>query len=354
MHHILSMESDSTGQRAHALGVLLLVAAIMTWGVPLRAGESLFASDDVFDLTLHAPLTKLTRQSEGGPDVAGRLELSDGTSIPMICNKYGISRLRECQLASLEFTVEANDVRGTPFEGRRTLRLVTPCKIQGSFDRYTVLEYLVYRSYAEITETALQVRLVRVDFRDSGKPARNETGYAFFVEDIGQAAKRNGQVWLDIRSQQIADLDAEQLTLMVLFQYMVGNTDWSALRGRPADRCCHNVAILGGDGVNLNTVLPFDFDQAGMVNAPYAVPAASLDIRSVTERLYRGFCVHNHELAAAIAVFNDRRSELKALFSRADLPYPQARKRALKYIDGFYDTINDPRKLKSKIIHNCR
>jgi len=348
------MESDSTGQRAHALGVLLLVAGIMTWSVPLRAGESLFASDDVFDLTIRAPLTKLARQSEGGPDVAGRLELSDGTSIPMICNKYGISRLRECQLASLEVTVEANDVRGTPFEGRRTLRLVTPCKIQGSFDRYTVLEYLVYRSYAVIAETALRVRLVHVRFLDSEKPARNETGYAFFVEDIGQAAKRNGQVWLDIRSQQIADLDAEQLTLMALFQYMVGNTDWSAVRSRPADRCCHNVAILGGEGVNLNTVLPFDFDQAGMVNAPYAVPAASLDIRLVTERLYRGFCVHNRELAAAIAVFNDRRSELKALFSRADLPYPQARKRALKYIDGFYDTINDPRKLKRKIIHNCR
>ena len=354
LRHTRGMESKNVTWTAHALSVLLLIAAILTWSVPVRAGDSLFAGDEIFDLIIRVPFTKLMRQAEDISDVAGHLELSDGTSIPMTCKKYGISRLRECQLASLEITVEANDVRGTPFEGRRTLRLVTPCRLRGGYDRYTVLEYLVYRSYVAITEPALQVRLVRVHFQDSEKPAKEETGYAFFVEDIGHAAERGGRVWLDIQSHRTSDLEAAQLTLMTLFQYMVGNTDWSAAKGIPDKRCCHNVAIFGREGVDLNTVLPFDFDQAGLVDAPYAVPAASLDIRRVTERLYRGLCGHNHLVPAAVAVFNERRSEIEALFNREDLPYPPARQRASKYIDGFYDTINDPRKLEKKILSDCR
>ncbi len=63
---------------------------------------------------------------------------------------------------------------------------------------------------------------------------------------------------------------------------------------------------------------------------------------------------HNDELAGAIAVFNQKRPELEALFNRDELPYPKDRERALKYIEGFYDTINDPKKLEKKILGNCR
>ena len=348
------MKSSVSGRFAHVLRVMLLEVVCIIWGGAVGAGELLFAGHEILDLTISAPFTKLMRHTENASDVAGRLELSDGTSIPMTCDKYGISRLRECQLASLKFTVEMNDVRGTLFEGRQTLRLVTPCRLRGGYDKYTVLEYLVYRSYAVIAEPALQVRLVHVRFHDSEKPARDETVYAFFIEDIGRAAAGRGQVWLDIQSQRTTDLDAAQLTLMTLFQYMVGNTDWSAVKGRPGDRCCHNVAVLGGGGFDLNTVLPFDFDQAGLVDAPYAVPDDGLGIRRVTERLYRGLCEHNKELPTVIAVFNQHRPELEALFSRESLPHPQARERALKYIGDFYETINDSRKLQKKILGDCR
>jgi hypothetical protein len=349
------MRSRLSGCCAHALRVTLLYVVCVAWSVSAGAEGSLFADDEAFDLTIHAPFTSLMRQAGGASDVAGSLELSDGTSVPISCNKYGISRLRECDLASLQITVEAKEIRGMPFEGRRVLRLVTPCRLRGDYDRYTVLEYLVYRSYSLIAEVALEVRLVRVRYQDSEKPGKGKTAYAFFIEDIGHAATRRGQVWLDIQSQRISDLDAAQLTLMTLFQYMVGNTDWSAVKGRPDDRCCHNVAVFGQEGVDLNTVVPFDFDQTGLVNPPYAAPPdASLGIRRVTDRAYRGFCEHNGELPGAIAVFNQKRPELEALFNREDLPYPKTRRRALKFVEDFYDTINDPGKLKKKIVGACR
>jgi hypothetical protein len=351
----MGMKSSFSECGARSLRVTLLFVACVTWGVSAGAEGSLFADDEVFDLTIHAPFTRLMRQAGGASDVSGRVELSDGTSVPISLNKYGISRLRECDLASLQITVEADDVRGTLFEGRRMLRLVTPCRLRGGYDRYIMLEYLVYRSYAVIADPALRVRLVQVSFHDSEKPARDQRGYAFFIEDIGRAAARRDQVWLDIQSHRTGDLDAAQLTVMTLFQYMVGNTDWSAVKGRPNDRCCHNVAVFGQEGVDFNTAVPFDFDQTGLVNPPYAAPPdPSLGIRRITERKYRGLCEHNDELAGAITVFNQQRPELEALFGRDDLPYPKDRERALKYIREFYDTINDPRKLEKKILNDCR
>ena len=340
-----------TGTLRISLHFLLVVVL----GQSIVCSESLFEGDEILDLTIRTPLRRMMRHSEGAADMTGRLELSDGTSIPVVCNKYGISRLRECDLASLAFTVDPDDVRDTPFEGLEILRLVTPCRLRGDNDKYTVLEYLVYRSYAVIAEPALRVRLVRTRFHDSEKPAKEEVGYAFFIEDIGHAAARNDQTWLDIQSQKLSDLDPEQLTVMTLFQYIIGNTDWSAVVGRPDERCCHNVAVFGRVDVGLNTVVPFDFDQTGLVNPPYAAqPDASLGIRRVTDRRYRGLCVHNSELAAAIAVFNQKRSRVAALFSQDGLPYPEARERALKYINGFYDTINDRGKLERRIVRDCR
>jgi hypothetical protein len=351
----MGMKSNFPGRGPRALRVMLLFVACVACGVSVGAEGSLFADDEVFDLAIHAPLTRLMRQEAGAPDVPGRVELSDGTSVPISLNKYGISRLRECDLASLQISVAAGDVHGTIFEGREMLRLVTPCRLRGAYDKYTMLEYLVYLSYAAIADPALRARLVQVSFYDSEKQARGQTGYAFFIEDIGQAAARRGQVWLDIQSQRTSDLDPAQLTVLTLFQYMVGNTDWSAVTGRLDHRCCHNVAVFGEEGVDLNAVVPFDFDQTGLVNPPYAAPPdPSLGIRRVTDRKYRGLCEHNGMLADAIAVYNQKRPELEALFKREDLPYPKDRERALKYVSDFYETINDPRKLEKNILSDCR
>ena len=196
---------------------------------------------------------------------------------------------------------------------------------------------------------------MRVEIEDTEKASKERAGYAFLIEDIAHAAARYGRTWLDIQSQGLAELDPAQLTLMTLFQYMVGNTDWSAVRSRPDERCCHNVAVFGQEGGSVNSLLPFDFDQVGLVNPPYAAPPdPSLGIRRVTDRKYRGLCEHNSELAGAIAVFNERRSDLERLFKDQRLPYPKTRDVAWNYIESFYDTINDPRKLEKRILDECR
>jgi hypothetical protein len=343
-----------TLQRHRATTALLSIVTAFVWAHPAPAEERLYESDGVLPLTIHGPLAKLARSAEDADDVPGMIELEDGTTVPMSFTKFGISRLRECGVPSLAITLDPTLVRGTVFEGQKKLWLVTPCQHYGSYDKYTVLEYLIYRSFAEIAEHALHARLVSLRYQDTQRRSKDHTEYAFILEDIGHAAARTGRTWLDVQTPDPAAYDPAQLATMSLFQYMIGNTDWSALAGPAGKRCCHNVALFGSDDGGSIAAVPHDFDQAGAVNPPYAIPAAELKIRKVTDRLYRGFCFHTGPLPAVIEAFNDHRPEIEKLFNQEDLPYPEARRYALTYLDGFYQTINDPKKLKKKIINHCR
>ena len=71
-------------------------------------------------------------------------------------------------------------------------------------------------------------------------------------------------------------LDAHSADLVALFEYMIGNTDWSIVRER-------NIVLLQ-DSSGLLQPLPFDFDMSGLVDAHYAGPAPGLSIDQVTER----------------------------------------------------------------------
>jgi hypothetical protein len=335
-------------------GAALALAVLIFSTLPASAVQSLFDSEEFFELTIRGPLNRLVRSASAGTVVPGQMELGDGTTIPIVFSKYGLSRLEECDLPLLKIEPDEMQARGTPFQGLRTVRLVTPCHHGSAWDRFILLEYLAYRSYAVIEEPALRVRLVETHFLDSESAASEQTSLSFFVEDIGAVAERYRMEWLDIESQPVDTLELSRLARFALFQYMIGNTDWSAVEGPVSRRCCHNVAVLGSDADRFNTLLPFDFDHSGLVDAPYALPDASLPIRSVTQRTYRGFCASNEFLPAAITSFNEKRSELERLFTNQGLPDPKVRKRALKYIDSFYATINDPRKLERRIIDRCR
>lgn len=315
---------------------------------------SLYDGTQALSLTLEAPLAELLRQPEEDTAVAATLRLADGASVPVALATYGKSRLEECDVPPLKMTAEAEAARGTPLSGLETLRLVTHCRSRPSLEPQMLLEYLIYRSYSLLSDAALRVRLVKMEYRDPDHPKRAYTAHGFFVEEIGRAAQRVGRRWLDDEKHRLADLDPEQAALLALFHHMVGNTDWSVVAGPPGERCCHNTAILGTGSGELHVALPYDFDQSGLVNAPYAEPDPKLGIRWVLQRKYRGFCAHNDRVPAAIERLNATRPQLEALFQDASLPHGRTRAKAWKYVEGFYEIVNDPDKLEKLVLGACR
>ena len=90
---------------------------------------------------------------------------------------------------------------------------------------------------------------------------------------------------------------------------MIGNTDFSPVAGPPGEDCCHNYVLFKGEGANI-TPVPYDFDQSGFVDAPYANPNPRFKIRSVKQRVYRGRCGNNSQIPDTLQQFQDKRAEI--------------------------------------------
>ena len=144
------------------------------------------------------------------------------------------------------------------------------------------------------------------------------------------------------------DLDPTTATIAGLFQYFAGNSDWSV-------SALHNIELLATADALLHPV-PYDFDFSGMVDAFYATPPPQLGIRSVRERLFRGYCVPDEEFARAFALFQERRPAIEALYADeiGRLLDRRTVSRTLEYIGDFYRTIGDPGRARRDIVEVCR
>ena len=92
--------------------------------------------------------------------------------------------------------------------------------------------------------------------------------------------------------------------------------------------------------------VPYDFDHSGIVETNYALPPPQLEISSVRERLYRGLNYSPAVFQEVFAKFNSVKPQLYALYQDNPLLSPSYIKRTIKYLDEFYEIINDPKAIK--------
>lgn len=255
---------------------------------------------------------------------------------------------RICGFPPLRLNFPKQGTEGTVFEGQDKIKLGTHCQDKrDQYEQITVLEYLVYRTYGLLTDKGLQIRLARITYADAAGKRDTLTRYAFLLEDEdAMAARMGGKIF---QQEEIHDenTDIEQMTLTAVFQYLIGNTDWSVW-------ALHNIVLVEMPGAVFPTAVPYDFDWAGVISAPYARPDEKLPIRSVRTRLYRGYCRVREELAPVFARFNQKKDEIYALYQNQDGLTDETKKKTLAYFDEFYQTINDPRSVEREILRKCR
>ncbi|MDH3745208.1 MAG: hypothetical protein OES47_08920 [Acidobacteriota bacterium] len=349
-------------RRPAALLLSIPFLSLVASGGHVRAesppSESLFDSHETLRLTVRAPLRALVESTKEDHDTdldrRGSIALAEGPEIPVTTGVFGKSRLKHCTMPPLVLDPDPVAARGTLFEDHSPLRIVTHCGYETGSDRWALLEYLAYRTYQIVADIALSVRLAEIEYHDTGRNDHKQIAYGFLVEDINVAARDRGLEWLTLHRQSPSQIDPDQTIVLALFQFMIGNTDWSVLRGPAGERCCHNMAVLGGETTSERQLLPFDFDQAGLVDAPYSQPSATVKLRNVRQRRYRGFCVHNDSLPAAVELFNQKRPLIEELFNDASLPHPKIRQHALRYVTNFFELINNSKRLEKHILQRCR
>jgi hypothetical protein len=147
-------------------------------------------------------------------------------------------------------------------------------------------------------------------------------------------------------------IQPDELNLTSIFQFLIGNTDFSPLAGAPGEMCCHNYVLFGND-IDPIVAVPYDFDQSGFVNAPYASPSSNFRIRSVRTRLYRGRCLNNEHVPTSLQNFQDGRDAIYAVIDAQEELSSNTRKSLVKYVDSFYKLIDDPRDVEKNISDKC-
>ena len=264
-------------------------------------------------------------------------------------------RVRVCKFPPLKLHFDKEKTKGTAFRGNKSLKLVTYCDLNSKYQQYYVKEFLAYRIYNLITEYSFRVKPLILEYEDSDKSGDSVTRFSFLIEDIDDVAKRNDLEKLNIAKVPYKQLDPGLSSKFALFQYMIGNLDWAATSGPKADSCCHNSRLIGaGETVDPKYGIPYDFDSSGLVNAHYAAPPEGLKVRSITQRLYRGFCPFNETLPEAIGLFNAKKADILALFASNPHLSKRNKARALDYISDFYAILNDPKRLGKEITGKCR
>jgi hypothetical protein len=243
-----------------------------------------------------------------------------------------------CKFPPLLIDFSQNKTENTLFSQQTKLKLVTQCQTEA----YLIQEYLVYEIYNILTDLSFKAKLVEVTYVDSLGKRKDNTDYGFFIEEETLMAKRNNAKNDDQKKRTQSQLVTEQMIMLALFEYMIGNNDWEV-------STLHNIKMLIQTG-NLLLPVPYDFDHAGIVEAQYALPPPQLEIASVRERLYRGLNYDPSVFQIAFAKFNNHKPQIYAVYENNPLLSAGYIKRTLKYLDEFYEHINDPKAISKYFV----
>jgi hypothetical protein len=318
----------------------------------VAANPVFFDAQDPIDVTLTANIGKLRSDKSTEPPwrpATMSYKGLDGNplTVPLQARTRGLWRLRMCDFPPLRLNFSGEKSRGSIFHKLDKPKLVSYCQDNDSHEQYILQEFQLYRIYQLLTPVSHRARLLRLTYADSGSGKVRARRYGFVIEEPKAIAARLGGKVLDQTGAGAGDLDPDQNALLGVFEYMIGNTDFS-IAG------LHNVELLlKEDG----TVMPiaYDFDFAGAVNARYATPPEMLHMTSVRQRLFRGHCIDPASYTRAFALFVEKRPQIYALYDDeiGKLITPGTVKETLRYFDEFYETINNPRSARRSIIDPC-
>jgi len=343
-----------------ALAVALAVAAQTGASTP-KAPTRLFADDQPIHVQIRAPIAAIVATPNDLQTARpGTLIVvtPEAEQLSILLSPRGHARRNKdaCKFPPLKVEFPVKPEKISLFERQHRLKLTTHCRMAPAHQNLVLLEYAAYRMFNVLSPVGLRARVANVDYVETdGKPFASRLG--FFVEDSGDAAARNGLAEVKTSDQILpSQLDPAAAARAAIFEYMIGNLDWSMRADHPGLNCCHNFKLMASSP-NVRTGLvpvPYDFDYSGLVNAPYALPPEGIPIGSVRERRYRGYCIHNPQALAVAGEFRAKRSDLLAALAAVPRLEEGKRRSASAYLESFFREIatdDETRKLLKTCIN---
>lgn len=310
--------------------------------------NGLFDSDEILTITLKGSIKELMNDRGEKPTnhpfvITYTKADSSQINLPVEIKTRGHFRKQKgnCQYPPLSIQFSKNGSSSSIFNGQTKLKLVMPC----AGDEYVVREWLVYKIYNLVTPQSFKARLVQVKLEDPKAKKQPSPFYGILLEEEKQMAARNKAAVIEQKLKP-EQTEPNSFLRMAVFQYLIGNTDWSV-------QYLQNIKLLKTNSPFPVTV-PYDFDHAGIVNTPYAHPAEELLMSSIRERRYRGYCVSDLKVFNdVIAQYSKLKDDIYRLYTSNTLLDSKYIKSTTKYLDEFYATINNPKAWQKDFAYPC-
>lgn len=328
-------------------GLLVLALALAS----STNAASLFDDDTTIEATLHGPISTLVDQASERKEYDFDITVGE-TTVGLKVRARGNSRLRVCKFPPLRFNFSPDSAADKLFAGQDMLKVVTHCNNKARDAGNVYNEYLAYRIFNLLSDSSYRVRLLRITYVDADDRLRFDSPQpAFLLESNAALAARIGATPAKVPAVAYSHLDDAQATLIYVFQYLIGNTDWSLVTAETDEFCCHNGDLFERD--EKLVMVPYDFDLAGLVDASYARPDGSLRLKSVKSRRYRGYCTAPERVRNALESIRQRRAEIIEL--AASVPALSDRDFAArqKYLIDFFEQSDDEEKLLKNFERRC-
>ena len=336
----------------HLLLIVLFSASVSGFAQTEQIDSIKFFQDEsVIDVTLEMDMKDLLgkKQNERFLPATISMDFRDGTSITekIRVSVRGNFRREQCYMPGLK--LDFHNPTSPRLYKLDKLKMVCGCSSGSENEQLVLKEYLVYKMYNQFTERSLRVRLMKVTFKDAAGKKKPYVQHAFFIEDVDEMAKRHKMIEVEGATYHTELTDRQQMTMVAMFQYMIGNTDWSVPN-------YHNIKLMGmkDDKTSRPIAVPYDFDICGFVDPAYATVDEQLNIESVRQRLYRGFARTMDELQSTIKIFNDKKDVVYALIQSFPLLDQKPKQNCISFIDEFYRTINSPKIVQTVFIDDSR
>lgn len=346
----------NTVPRLLLVTIVCLVAAPSE--LPAAEPQPLFADQQTLHVRIDAPLSDIQRERDSDDYHDGTLAYIDDAGVEHVLDvklraRGKFRRQRDiCPFPPIRLNFRKQQVDGTVFAGQDKLKLVTHCRTGSArYEQHLLREMIAYRLFQVLTEQSFSVRLLRISWNDSSDDQERFEQYGFVIEDEDRLGDRLGTQVTDAEYSFPSQLDPAQATLVGVFQYLIGNTDFSMLRGPEGNDCCHNVTLYDhGHGY---LPVPYDFDSSGIVNAPYAEPNARYKIPRVTARVYLGRCQHNERLDETLRQVAGARQALLEVVRTQEGLEPGTARSVTRYIEGFFKDVADAGDVEKNLVKEC-
>ncbi len=309
--------------------------------------QALTSENNIPTVVLTTDIKRILKHKNSLNTVPSQLEYTvDGTTKTwnIDLSARGKSRRKICYMPPLKLEFSKKELKA---EGVRrkynTLKLVSYCKNQNSYEKFILKEYLAYKIYNILTNHSFNVQLVHLEYRDSLNRIKPVKRYGFLIENTDELAKRLESKEKN-RYQVIRDsTDAFQHDVFALYQYMISNSDWK-LGG------LHNIKIVRHKKTKKYAPIPYDFDYSGFVNASYSAPNIDIGQTHVRERIYMGSCKDSKAFEPVRSHFIDKKSEIYDVVQSFELLDKKTRKSSLKFLKSFYKVMENEKKFRKKCL----